>query len=306
MGRPENAKRALDEAQRLGFDGPLLSSARYLFAFCEGDRAAMQQQVAWAMGKPTAESVLISKEAESASFAGQFSKARSLAAQAAISAQKEGTSETGNRLLLEQAFREAEVGNASLAQDTLRKIRPLSDGMYMSSLAAITMANSGDIAGAEKLASRIAESHPLDTLAQKFWLPATRALIDLQKNDPTQAIKRLEASDALELAQPGVQEPFGNMYPTYVRGLAYLKANQGENAAKEFQRILDHRGLVLNFIIGALAHLQMARAQVMIGDKDAARKSYQEFLTLWKDADPDIPIYRQAKAEYKKLLATGT
>lgn len=108
-------------------------------------------------------------------------------------------------------------------------------------------------------------------------------------------------SSPLELAQPGVVEPFGNMYPTYVRGLAYLKASQGENAANEFQKVVDHPGLVLNFIIGALAHLQLARAQVMMGDKDAARKSYQDFLTLWKNADPDIPIYQQAKAEYAKL-----
>jgi len=203
---------------------------------------------------------------------------------------------------VEEAFREAEVGDVSSARSTLTKIQPLGDGMYMSSLATITMANAGDIAGAEKLAARISENRPLDTLAQKFWLPAAWALIDLHNNDPAQAIQSLEVSRPLELAQPGEWEPFGNMYPTYVRGLAYLKANQGDNAAKEFQNIIDHRGLVLNFIIGALAHLQLARAQVMMGDKDAARNSYQDFLTLWKDADPDIPIYRQAKAEYAKLM----
>jgi len=305
LGRPENAKRALDEGQKLGFEAYELRLARYLLAFCQGDRATMQQQVAWAMGKPTAESALISKEAETTAFGGQFRKARSLVARAANSAQQEGASETSKRLFLEQAFREAEVGNAGLAQNILRKIRPLTDDVYMSSVAPITMANSGDIASASNLSRRTSDNHPLDTLAQKFWLPATKALIDMHENDPGQAIKKLEVSREVELAQPGVFEPFGNMYPTYVRGLAYLKANQGENAAKEFQKIVDHQGLVGNFIIGALAHLQLARAQAMMGDKEAARKSYQDFLTLWKDADPDIPIYRQAKAEYKKLRATS-
>jgi hypothetical protein len=261
----------------------------------------MQQQVASAMGKPTAESTLTSKEAESAAFAGQFSKARLLVARAVASAHKEGKSEASNWFLLEEAFREAAVGDVGSAQKTLTKIRPLGDGMFMSSLAAITMANCGDIAGAEKLTAHITENHPLDTLAQKFWLPAAWALIDLQKNDSAQAIQRLEANRLLELAQPGADEPFGNMYPTYVRGLVYLKANQGENAAREFQKIIDHRGLVLNFIIGSLAHVQLARAQMMMGDTEAARKSFQDFLTLWKDADPDIPIYKQAKAEYAKL-----
>ena len=177
MGRPENAKRALDEAQKLGFEDYQLGLARYLLAFCQGDRTTMQQQVASAMGKPLAESDLISKEAESAAFGGRFTEARSLVAQAANSAQKDGTSETSSRLLLEQAFREAEVGNAGFAQNILRKIGPLTDDVYMSSVAAITMANSGDVGGTEKLASRITENHPLDTLAQRFWLPATWALI---------------------------------------------------------------------------------------------------------------------------------
>jgi len=303
MGRSENAKRALDEAQKLGLEDYQLTLARFLLAFWQGDRAAMQQQVAGARGKPGFELYLIYKEAETAAFTGQFRRARLLAAQAANLAQKEASSEISNRLMLEQAFREAEVGEVGYAQNTLRRIGPLGEGMYMSSLAAITMANSGDIAGAEKLTAHIAESYPLDTMAQKFWLPAASALIEMHRNAPVQAVHRLEVYSPFELAQPGVQNPFGNMYPTYVRGLAYLKANQGDNAAKEFQKIIDHGGLVLNFIIGALAHLQLARAYAMMGDKDAARKSYQDFLTLWKDADPDIPIYRQAKAEYKKLMA---
>ena len=301
MGQPENAKQALDEAQKLGLGASQLGSARYLLAFYHGDHAAMRQEVAWAKGKPEFETYLMAKEAETAAYLGRFRRARMLAAQAASSAEKDGISETSKRLLLEQAFRDAEVGDVDSEQNTLAKIRPVGDGVYMSSLAAITMANSGDIMGAERLTARITENHPLGTLAQKFWLPAAWALIDLNKNNPAQAIQRLEVYSPLELAQPGEWEPFGNMYPTYVRGLAYLKANQGDNAAKEFQRIIDHRGLVLNFIIGALAHLQLARAQVMMGDKDAAHKSYQDFLTLWKDADPDIPIYRQAKAEYAKL-----
>ncbi len=119
---------------------------------------------------------------------------------------------------------------------------------------------------------------------------------------PEKGLEALAITSPYDLGSPGFkQEPFGNLYPVYVRGKAYLQAGQGQQAAAEFQEILDHSGLVSNFIIGALAHLQLGRAQVMMGDKAAARKSYQDFFTLWKDADPDIPIYKQAKLEYAKL-----
>jgi hypothetical protein len=138
---------------------------------------------------------------------------------------------------------------------------------------------------------------PLDTIIQTYWLPTIRASIALQRNDTQAAIKALETAEAYELGNQG----FGILYPVYVRGIAYLKAKQGEPAALEFKKILTHRGIAKNSPLAVLSQLQMARAQLLGGDKIAARKSYQDFLALWKDADPDITILKQAKAEYAKL-----
>ncbi len=133
---------------------------------------------------------------------------------------------------------------------------------------------------------------------QNYSLPAIRAAIELEKNNPGKAIEIVRTVTPYEL---GFAWTGGNLFPAYLRGEAYLKAGQPREAAAEFQKIIDHPGIVLNFVTGALARLQLGRAQVMMGDKDAARKSYQDFLTLWQDADPDIPIYKQAKAEYAWL-----
>ena len=137
---------------------------------------------------------------------------------------------------------------------------------------------------------------------QGYWLPTIGAAIEIEKNSGIQAVQILEVATPYELGgSSGGVSFLGNLYPVYVRGLAYLEAGQGQPAAAEFQKVLDHRGIVRNFILGSLAHLQLGRAQAMMGDKAAARRSYQDFLILWKDADPDVPILAAAKAEYAKL-----
>jgi tetratricopeptide (TPR) repeat protein len=138
----------------------------------------------------------------------------------------------------------------------------------------------------------------LDTVTQNYYLPTLRAMIDLDRNHPGQAIETLRRAAPYELAKTAAID---QLYPAYVRGLAYLQLGQGRQAAAEFQKLLDHPGIVAIWLTGPLARLHLGRAQMMMGDKAAARKSYQDFLTLWKDADPDIPIFRQAKAEYAKL-----
>jgi predicted Zn-dependent protease len=166
-------------------------------------------------------------------------------------------------------------------------------------MAALALARTGDTAAAEKLAAELDQAFPLDTLAQKYWLPTTGAAVALQKNDPNRAIELLKQTSAIELGQPSQL----NLYlcPVYLRGEAYLMLHDGAAAAAEFQKFIDRYGLVGNFPWGSLARLGLARAYALQGDTVKARAAYQEFLTLWKDADSDLPIYQQAKAEYAKL-----
>jgi predicted Zn-dependent protease len=167
-------------------------------------------------------------------------------------------------------------------------------------VAALALARVGDVTAAKKLAESLSRDFPQDTLIQSYWLPAIRSAMELNAKNAANAIKLLRLAAPYEL---GECEPFvsGMMYPVYLRGQAYLLAHQGNEAAAEFQRIIDHRGVVLNFPLGALAHVGLGRAYALQGDTAKARTAYQDFFALWKDADPDIPILKQAKAEYAKL-----
>ena len=143
---------------------------------------------------------------------------------------------------------------------------------------------------------------PLNTLLNRYWLPTIRAAIELKRKRPDQAVDLLQAASAYELSEPWPSAPVAvSLYPVYVRGDAYLQAGKGQQAAAEFQNIIEHPGIVMNFLLGALAHVQLGRAKAMTGDKEGALKAYQDFFALWKDADPDIPILKEAKAEYAKL-----
>jgi eukaryotic-like serine/threonine-protein kinase len=161
--------------------------------------------------------------------------------------------------------------------------------------AGLAFARAGDFAEAQKVADQLDQEFPQGTLVQTFYLPSIRAALLLHSHDSTGAIRALESADLYELGANRT------LYPAYIRGSAYLTAGKGKEAAVEFQKVLDHRGIVCNFILGSLAHLQLARAQEMSGNNQAARKSYQEFLALWKDADPELPILKDAEAEYSRL-----
>jgi predicted Zn-dependent protease len=169
-------------------------------------------------------------------------------------------------------------------------------------LGALAYARAGDSAQAAKMADDLGKRYPEDTLVNNYWLPSIRASIELGRNNADKAIEILQAAVPYELGIPLPAPVAGGMlYPLYVRGQAYLRLRQGTEAAAEFQKILDHRTIVVNFITGALAHLGLARAYVLHGDTAKARAAYNDFFTLWKDADRDIPILKQAKAEYAKL-----
>jgi tetratricopeptide (TPR) repeat protein len=189
---------------------------------------------------------------------------------------------------------EAEIGDPERARRVTSEALDLSTGLDVSASAALAFALSGDFAQAKKIADRLTHEDPLDTEIQHYSVPMVRAAIALKLNNPNEAIDSLKASLPDDIGESALM-------PAYLRGLAYLQAGNGRQAAGDFQKVIDHPGIVETEVRGALAHLQLGRAQAMMGDTAAARKSYQGFLTLWKDADPDIPIYQQAKAEYAKL-----
>ena len=198
-----------------------------------------------------------------------------------------------------EALREAEFGNLALARQDVAAALQMAPGRDVKLLAALALARSAENAQANAIAEELQKSYPSATVYKLYWLPTVRAALALNANNPTQALQSLEAAAPYDLAEPQ-QFQLGTMYPVYLRGLAYLAVHNGAAAAEQFQRTLDHPGVVLNFPLGALAQLGLGRAYALAGDKKA-RTAYQQFLTLWKDADPDIPILKEANAEYGKL-----
>lgn len=203
-----------------------------------------------------------------------------------------------------EAVCEGHCGNWDRAKERGGAALNLGKGRDVEYAAAFALALSGDSSGAQALAEDLAERFPEDTPVQFEYLPTLRALFALCNQAPLDAIEMLQTALPYDLAMPGTAffAKFGGLYPAYVRGQAYLAAGRGEEAAAEFQKVLNHRGIVLADPIGALAHLQLGRALVLLEEKDRARSAYSDFFTLWKNADPDIPVLRQAKAEYAKLL----
>jgi tetratricopeptide (TPR) repeat protein len=201
------------------------------------------------------------------------------------------------------ALWEAFFGNAPAARRSAMAVLDLSKGRDVEYGAALALALSGDSSQSQTSADDLERRFLEDTAVRFSYLPALRALLALNHGEPARAIELLQIAVPYEPGAPPSSffGNFGALYPIYVRGEAYLAANQGTEAAAEFQKILDHRGIVVSDPIGALAHLQLGRAFALSGDKTKAKTAYQDFLTLWKDADPDIPILKEAKAEYAKL-----
>jgi eukaryotic-like serine/threonine-protein kinase len=303
LNRLDLADAVLAQVQARKLDTPSLRSSRYSLAFLKGDNAAMQEQISWAMGKAGMEDRLLAAQSNTEAYSGRFIKARELSQRAAESAVRSGAPEMAAGWRAQEALREAEISNSTLARQIAKRVLASAPSRDVAPTAALALARAGDVANAEKLVTRLDQQFPLDTLMQDYSLPTIRAAIELGKNNPAAAIQSLQPTAGYELVtsyELGSQ-PFQWLYPTYLRGLAFLKIGQGQQAAAEFQKILEHRGIMMNWVTGPLAHLQLGRAQVMMGDKAAARKSYQDFLTLWEDADPDLPTLKQAKTEYAKL-----
>ena len=299
LNRLGEAKSTLDKGLQQVPDGESLRINRYSLAFLQGDVAQMEQQLAWAAGKPGHEDQLLSMQSDTDGYYGRMSKARDFSRQAVASAIRGDAKETAGSWEVNAALREAEVGNGALAKQGAGAALALSPGRDVKVIAALTLARIGDARRAQTLAEELEKNYPTNTLLKVYWLPSIHAAAEISKGNPSQAIVDLEATTPYELGLAGTFINY--LYPAYVRGQAYLLAHNGAAAAAEFQKLLDHKGIVQNFVTGSLAHLQLGRAYAMSGDTAKAKAAYQDFFTLWKNADPDVPILKQAKAEYAKL-----
>jgi serine/threonine protein kinase/Flp pilus assembly protein TadD len=301
LNRFKDAHAVLDQASTRKLDSQYLHLERYHLAFLENDLAAMQEQSSWATGKPGVEDAQRSDESDTEAYAGRLRRARELTRQAVDSAKRGGSADTAAYWQVNEALREAEFGNAALARQAAADAISLSSTPDIELLAALALARSGDAVQSSALADKIAAEFDRDTMIQAYWLPTIRAAIAIDRGDAQKAIELLSMASEYELGEPVQWPAHGTLYPVYVRGEAYLRAGDGVHAVTEFQKMIDHRGIVSNVPLGALAHLQLARAHKLAGDAAKAREAYAAFLVVWKDADPDIPILKQAKAEYAKL-----
>ena len=301
LNHVDEAKTATDEALRRNFEAIPLRVNRYAVAFLQGDAAGMKEQADWAVGKPGAKDQMLSLESDTQAWFGRLAKARELSRQAVAAALRNEEKETAALWQANAAIREAMFGDADAARQNAAAATALGSGSRdAESQAALAYALAGDAIHAQAVADDIAKRFPLDTIVQSVWLPTIRAQIETVRKNPARSIDLLEPVTAYELGQLS-SAPNSCMYPVYARAEAYRNLGQSAAAAGEFQKFLDHRGLLWNCATGALARLGLARAYAMQGDAAKARAAYQDFLTLWQDADPDIPILKEAKAEYAKL-----
>ena len=301
LNRPADAKAKYQEAVAHKVDNSYLHANRYGVAFFEGDTDEMQRQVALVKNKP-GEDMLLSFASDTEGFYGRLNSARELSRRASDIAHRADANETAAEWQMNAALREAEFGNPERARKEIAAALKTASTRDVQILAALASARIGDTQQAQKIADDIARRFPLNTMINRYWLPTIYASIEMSRNHPAKALELLQTTSQYELGTPLPQfQVGGSLNPVYVRGQAYLSLRQGEPAAAEFQKILDHRGITVNSPLGALARLQLGRAYVLEGDTSKAHGAYLDFLALWKDADADIPIYKQAKAEYAKL-----
>jgi serine/threonine protein kinase/tetratricopeptide (TPR) repeat protein len=298
VNRLKEARQTVAEAQQKNFDGLTIRGDLYALAFLSGDAADMDRQVAWGAGRPGEEDQMLNVHADTQAYYGHLEKARDLARRAADSAVRSDAKETGAQWIAFQAVREAEIGNPTAARQAVARALALAPGRDVKVIAAVALARTGETSQSKSILDALQKSEPSNTYLKVYWFPVIEASLALAQQAPDRAIIALEPSLPYELGAP---PPGISMYPPYLRGLAYLAQKNGPAAAAEFLKFADHPGVIKNFLLGSLARLQLGRAYAISGDTAKAKAAYQDFLTLWKDADPGIPILTEAKAEYAKL-----
>jgi serine/threonine protein kinase/Tfp pilus assembly protein PilF len=302
LNRFDEARTATEAAFRLKFDDTPLHVNLYALGFLQDNAAAMKQQVDWTIGKPGAEDQMLSLESDTKAYHGRLEKARELSRQAVESARRSDEKESAALWQTNGAVREALFGNTDVARKNADATLVLAPGSRdAEARAALAYALAGDAAHAQSVADDLAKWFPLDTIVQSVWLPTIHAQVELSRKNAARSIDLLQTAVPYEFGMLSGVAPNSCLYPVYVRAQAYLSTQQGSAAVTEFQKILDHRGLLWNCATGALAHLGLARAYALQGDTVKAKSAYQDFFAFWKDADPDIPILKEATAEYAKL-----
>ena len=302
MNRIDEAKATYEQALHRNLKNHFFPLALYEIAFLQDDAAGMARQVSASAGTPGFEATLLADEADTAAYSGRLKSAREFSRQAVDSAERAGDKEAAGMYSALAALREALFGNAEEARRraTLAMRDPAGhDLQYASALAS---AYAGDDERAQTLADDLGQRFPEATVVQFNYLPTLRAKLAVNQRKASEALETLRVAVPYELGRTTYSTlGWTALYPAYARGEAYLAAHQGKEAAAEFQKILDHRGIVLNSPIGVLAHLQIGRAYAMDGDTTRAKAAYQDFLNLWKNADLDVPILKVAKSEHAKL-----
>jgi hypothetical protein len=301
LNRVEEAEATCKKAHAKSLDYRL-APVLYEIAFYREDTSEMARQAASAAGKMGDEDWLFALEGDTAAYFGHLRKAREFIRQGADAAGRVGEKERAATYNATSALREALFGNADKAGQQAILAKGRASGRDVDYGLALALAYAGDTRQAQALADDLGKRFPEDTVVRFNYLPTLRAKLEILNSHPQEALVLLGTASPYELGLAALDYyNWPSLYPVYVRGEAYLAAHKGSEAAAEFQKIIDHRGIVLNEPIGALAHLQLGRAYAMQGDTVKAKTAYQDFLTLWKDADPDIPILKEAKAEYSKL-----
>ena len=302
LNRFDEARATYAKALERKLHAPYIDVVMYSLAFAQNDTAAMAQHLAKVESLPNWEHQMLNMEGDTAAYSGRLKDAREFSHRAIDRAKHSGEKDAPALYSGTSALREVWFGNTGEARLRAALALKLSTGRDLQYFAALALAYARDDARAKALADDLDKRFPEDTIVQFNYLPSVRGRLALNRGDASAAIESLGAAASYELGGTrAIDLKWTAMFPVFVRGEAYLAAHQGSQAAAEFQKILDHRGLVLNQPIGALAHLGLARAHVLQGDIPKAKVAYLDFLTLWKDANPDIPVLQQAKAEYAKL-----
>ena len=306
LERTDEAEKTLQHAFERKLEIPDFLVVRYEIAFLRNDKAGMEREAVQSLEKPGADEWISNAKGFVAAYSGHLEAARRMSERASDLARKTERQDTAGLYEADAAVRESLFGNVSAAMQRAADALELSKSRDVAYGAGFALALSRDSSRSQALTEDLTRRFPEDTRVQFTYAPTLRALLALNHSQLSNAVELLQTAVPYELGLPteGGSESLlgaGNLHAAYVRGLAYLAAHQGAEAAAEFQKILDHRGIVISDPIGALAHLQLGRAYSLSRDKTKAKSAYQDFLTLWKDADPDIPILKQAKIEYTKL-----
>ena len=298
MNRLDQAHDVLQQAMHKKPDDAILHGSLYTLAFVQGDMQEMQKHAGWGSSRVPESDYMLSLEADSAGYFGQVEKARALSKRSIEAARRGNETEQAALRAITDALREAEFGYKAEARRDIEQAVAIDDGRSIQTLAALALARAGDGGQAEAIADALEKKYPNHTFLRVYWLPAIRAAIEIQRENFDRAIHALQPAIRYELGVPAPLQ-VGTLYPAYLRGIAFLKKRDAHAAQQEFQKMLDHTGVIANFPTAPLGLLATARAHALSGDKAGAKEAYEKFFSVWKNADADVPVLHAAKAEYK-------